>query len=162
MKQKDTAPEQHTISTTPFPGSKKLFVKGSLHNIEVAMREISLSTTKLTGGKMENNASVIVYDTSGPYTDEHVQINIKKGLPRLREQWILDRNDVEQLSNVSSHYGKERKEDTTLDHLRFEHIKAPLRAKTEANVSQLHMLKRASSHQRWNTSLFEKTSTLMD
>jgi phosphomethylpyrimidine synthase len=142
MKQKDTAPEQHTISTTPFPGSKKVFVKGSLHNIEVAMREISLSKTKLTGGKMEDNASVIVYDTSGPYTDEQVQIDIKKGLPRLREQWILDRNDVEQLSTASSDYGKERKEDTTLDHLRFEHIKAPLRAKTDANVSQLHYAKK--------------------
>ena len=85
---------------------------------------------------MEDNAPVIVYDTSGAYTDEQATIDIKKGLPRLREQWILDRNDVEQLDTVSSSYGKERQEDTSLDALRFEHIKAPLRAKNGGNVSQ--------------------------
>lgn len=142
MKTKDKIPEQHTISTTPFPASKKIYVNGELHPIKVAMREITLSPTKLTGGKTEDNASVIVYDTSGPYTDENVEIDIKKGLPRLREQWILDRNDVEQLSAASSDFGKQRKEDTSLDHLRFEHIKPPLRAKPGQNVSQLHYAKK--------------------
>ena len=142
MKQEDLTTEKHTISTTPFPNSKKVFIKGNLHPINVAMREITLSKTKLTGGKMEDNASVIVYDTSGAYTDETVEIDIKKGLPRLREQWILDRTDVEQLPNVSSDYGKERKDDATLDHLRFEHIKAPLRAKNGGNVSQLYYAKK--------------------
>ena len=143
MKKTDKAPEQETISCTPFSGSKKIYVKGTLHkNIKVGMREITLSPTKLTGGKMEDNASVVVYDTSGPYTDEQVTIDIKKGLPRLREQWILDRNDVEQLDEVSSSYGRERKENTSLDTLRFEHIKKPLRAKPGGNVSQLHYAKK--------------------
>ncbi|MDN3654108.1 phosphomethylpyrimidine synthase ThiC [Ferruginibacter paludis] len=143
MKKTDKAPVQETISCTPFAGSKKIYVAGSLHkNIKVAMREITLSPTKLTSGKMEDNAPVIVYDTSGPYTDEHARIDIKKGLPRLREQWILDRQDVEQLKEVSSTYGRERKEDASLDALRFEHIKAPLRAKSGGNVSQLHYAKK--------------------
>ena len=143
MKKPDKAPEHETISCTPFTSSKKIYVEGKLHkNIRVAMREISLSPTKLTGGKTEENPSVIVYDTSGPYTDENVQIDIKKGLPQLREQWILDRNDVDQLENVSSKYGKQRKEDTSLDALRFEHIKKPLRAKNGGNVTQLHYAKK--------------------
>ena len=143
MKKTDKAPEQQTISTAPFAGSKKIYVPGSLHkNIKVGMREITLSPTKLTGGKTENNAPVVVYDTSGPYTDEQATIDIKKGLPRLREQWILDRNDVEQLEEVSSAYGRERKEDTSLDALRFEHIKKPMRAKNGGNVSQLHYAKK--------------------
>ncbi|MDB5280661.1 MAG: hydroxymethylpyrimidine synthase [Ferruginibacter sp.] len=143
MKKPDNAPVQETISCTPFAGSKKIYVAGSLHkNIKVAMREITLSPTKLTSGKMEDNAPVIVYDTSGPYTDEQARIDIKKGLPRLREQWILDRQDVEQLKEVSSTYGRERKEDASLNALRFEHIKAPLRAKSGGNVSQLHYAKK--------------------
>ena len=143
MKKTDKAPEQQTISTAPFAGSKKIYVPGSLHkNIKVGMREITLSLTKLTGGKTEDNAPVVVYDTSGPYTDEQATIDIKKGLPRLREQWILDRNDVEQLEEVSSAYGRERKEDVSLDALRFEHIKKPLRAKAGGNVSQLHYAKK--------------------
>ncbi|MEJ7829633.1 MAG: phosphomethylpyrimidine synthase ThiC, partial [Segetibacter sp.] len=143
MKKTDKVPEQQTISCTPFPGSKKIYVEGTMHkDIKVAMREISLSPTKFTGGKMEDNASVIVYDTSGTYTDENITIDIKKGLPGVREQWILDRNDVERLNNVSSAYGRQRKEDTSLDHLRFEHIKNPLRAKQGENVSQLHYAKK--------------------
>jgi len=143
MKKTNKAPEQQTISTAPFAGSKKLYVPGRLHkNIKVGMREITLSPTKSTGGKTEDNPPVVVYDTSGPYTDEQATIDIKKGLPRLREQWILDRNDVDQLAEVSSAYGRERKEDVSLDTLRFEHIKKPLRAKVGVNVSQLHYAKK--------------------
>ncbi len=138
MKDIDKAPEQQTISCSPFTASKKIYVPGRLHDIKVAMRKISLSPTKLTGGKTEDNPSVIVYDTSGPYTDEQVTIDIKKGLPRMREQWILDRKDVDQLTDVSSDYGRQRKEDTSLDALRFEHIKKPLRAKKGSNVTQMH------------------------
>ena len=143
MKKTDKAPVQETISCSPFAGSKKIYIAGSLYkNIKVAMREITLSPTKLSSGKTEENTPVTVYDTSGAYTDEQATIDIKKGLPRLREQWILDRNDVEQLSEVSSAYGKERKDDASLDALRFEHIKAPLRAKPGGNVSQLHYAKK--------------------
>lgn len=142
MKDIAKAPEQQTISCSPFTASKKIYVPGRLHDIKVAMREISLSPTKLTGGKTEDNPSVIVYDTSGPYTDEQVTIDIKKGLPRMREQWILDRKDVDQLTDVSSDYGRQRKEDTSLDALRFEHIKKPLRAKKGSNVTQMHYAKK--------------------
>ena len=142
MKKTDKIPKQTTISCLPFAGSKKIYVDGNLHNIKVAMREIALSPTKLTGGKIQDNPSVIVYDTSGPYTDENIVIDIKKGLPRLREQWILDRNEAEQLPNVSSEYGRQRKEDVALDALRFEHNKKPMRAKKDGNVTQLHYAKK--------------------
>jgi phosphomethylpyrimidine synthase len=138
MKKTDKAPEQGVISTAPFPASKKIYVPGQLHNIKVAMREISVSPTKLASGRTEENAPVMVYDTSGPYTDPQVAIDVKKGLPRLREEWIEQRGDVEELVDVSSNYGKVRKNDTALVSLRFEHIKRPLRAKNGAAVTQLH------------------------
>lgn len=142
MKKTDKASGQETISCKTFPASKKIYIDGVLHPIKVAMREITLSPTQLAGGKSEENPSVIVYDTSGPYTDEHATIDIKKGLPRLREQWIINRNDVDKLDKVSSFYGKQRKEDVSLDGLRFEHIQKPLRAKNGGNVTQLHYAKK--------------------
>ena len=141
MKKTEKAPQSEAISRQPFTGSKKIHVDGNLHPIKVAMREITLAPTKLSSGKMENNTSVTVYDTSGPYTDQNATIDIKKGLPRLREPWILDRKDVEQLPHVSSAYGKQRKEDASLDALRFEHIKNPLRAKKGSSVTQLYYAK---------------------
>ena len=136
-------PNQEVITRDPFPKSKKIYVPGEIHNIEVAMREISVSDTvdRLSGSK-EKNPSVTVYDTSGPYTDPNVEIDVKKGLPQIRERWIVDRGDVEQLGNISSHYGQERLNDSELDHLRFEHLKKPLRSKYGANVSQMHYAKR--------------------
>jgi len=141
---KDKIPSQQTITTDPFPASKKVYVPGKLHDIKVAMREISLSDTvhKFAPNKpAEKNGSVTVYDTSGPYTDSNVTIDVKKGIPRLREEWILKRGDVEQLDGISSEYGKKRLHDSALDALRFEHIKNPLRAKAGKNVSQLHYAK---------------------
>ena len=85
---------EHQISRSPFPNSKKIYVEGELHPIKVSMREISLHDTKLSNGGIEKNPPVTVYDTSGPYTDANAEIDIRKGLPRIREQWILDRNDV--------------------------------------------------------------------
>ncbi|HLC83307.1 MAG TPA: phosphomethylpyrimidine synthase ThiC, partial [Bacteroidia bacterium] len=142
MSKKDKSPEQKSISTGSITGSRKIYVDGKLHNIKVAMREITLSPTKLMNGKLEINHPVTVYDASGPYTDDSITIDIKKGLPRIREQWIKDRNDVEMLSEVSSGYGKERKEDKSLDHLRFEHISKPMKAKPGMNVSQMHYAKK--------------------
>src|SRR5665647_1661715 len=142
MEETDKISGQETISCKTFPASKNIYVDGVLHPIKVAMREITLSPTQLAGGKSEENPSVIVYDTSGPYTDEHATIDIKKGLPRLREQWIIDRNDAEQLNKASSEYGVQRKEDPSLDALRFEHIQKPLRAKNGGNVTQLHYAKK--------------------
>ena len=137
MKQ-DKIPTQQIISTTPFPNSKKIYVKGKLNDIEVAMREITLSDTKLIGGKTEKNPPVTVYDTSGVYTDENYTVDVKKGIPRLREKWILERGDIERLFEFSSEYGTQRMADESLDPLRFEHIKMPLRAKEGRNVTQLH------------------------
>ena len=136
---KDNAPKEDVISRVPFPSSKKVFVTGELHNVKVAMREVLLEDTNDTfNGKTTTNAPVTIYDTSGPYTDPKADIDIKKGLPALRDEWIRNRGDVEELDNQTSEYGRERFEDTSLDHLRFEHIKKPLRAKKGKNVSQLH------------------------
>jgi phosphomethylpyrimidine synthase len=144
MKTKDKAPNQSVISSEPLTGSRKVFVKGKLHNISVAMREITLTDTvhKFNGSnKVETNPSVTVYDTSGPYTDANYKIDLKKGLPRLREEWIVERGDVEQLTDISSEYGKQRANDTSLDSLRFEHIQKPYKAKAGKNVSQLYYAK---------------------
>jgi phosphomethylpyrimidine synthase len=142
---KDKAPKQESVITRePLTGSAKIYVKGKIHNINVAMREISVTDTvhKFNGNnKTEKNASVTVYDTSGPYTDPNIKIDLKKGLPRLREEWILERGDVEQLNEISSEYGMQRANDKSLDALRFEHIKKPLKAKPGKNVSQLHYAK---------------------
>ncbi len=144
MKTKDKAPNQSVISSMPLTGSRKVFVKGKLHNISVAMREITLTDTvhKFNGSnKVETNPAVTVYDTSGPYTDANYKIDLKKGLPRLREEWIIGRGDVEQLTDISSAYGKQRANDKSLDSLRFEHIQKPYKAKAGKNVSQLHYAK---------------------
>ncbi|MNK02232.1 Phosphomethylpyrimidine synthase [compost metagenome] len=141
MKKADKTPQEGSITTGAISGSKKVYVSGKIHDIKVAMREITLTPTKHANGKLEENAPVTVYDTGGAYTDDSVVIDVRKGLPRLREQWILDRGDVEELADVSSDYGKERKNDEKLDELRFEHISKPLRAKAGMNVSQLYYAK---------------------
>ncbi len=140
---KDKIPSADVISREPFPASNKVYVKGELHDIKVAMREISLTDTKhhMTG-KSEPNAAVTVYDTSGPYTDPNVVIDVRKGLEKLRESWIVDRNDTERLSGISSSYGQERLNDAALDHLRFAHLEQPLKAIAGNNVTQLHYAKK--------------------
>ncbi|AZA87837.1 phosphomethylpyrimidine synthase ThiC [Chryseobacterium shandongense] len=131
----------HNITRSPFPNSKKIYVEGKIHPINVAMREIELSPTKLSNGKLEHNPPVTVYDTSGPYTDENSEINIEKGLPRIREQWILDRNDVEILDGITSEYGKNRLADSKLDELRFSYNHKPKVAKEGKEVTQLYYAK---------------------
>ncbi|MBT1688176.1 phosphomethylpyrimidine synthase ThiC [Dawidia soli] len=130
-----------TVSTGAISGSRKVYVAGSLHPVQVAMREITLSPTRLHNGQLVENPPVTVYDTGGAYTDDQQDINVRKGLPRLRESWIMGRGDVESLENVSSDYGRARQEDKSLEHLRFEHIRKPLKAKAGANVTQLHYAK---------------------
>lgn len=130
------------ITQRPFPGSKKVYIKGEIHDIEVAMREIELSDTKDFDGNEIINNNITVYDTSGPYTDQNYTVDIKEGLPRIREQWILERGDVEQLSEMTSDYGKKRLSDKSLDSIRFKkHIDKPLRAKEGKVVSQYHYAK---------------------
>ncbi len=125
------------ITTNSFPGSKKIHVKGKIHDIKVAMREIKLSDTTDIEGNTIKNEPITVYDTSGPYTDPEVKIDIKKGLPKLRQNWILDRGDVKELSNLTSSYGNERLADKNLNNLRFEHIcHKPLKAKKGKKITQ--------------------------
>ena len=103
------------------------------------MREIKLSdTVDKFNGKREPNQPVTVYDTSGPYTDPNIELDVRKGLPKLRQEWILSRGDVEELPEISSEYGKERLLNSELNHLRFEHIKKPLKAKSGQNVTQMY------------------------
>src|SRR5687768_16554977 len=98
---KDKKPGESAITRDAFPASKKIHVQGKIHNIKVAMREVSLTdTVDKFNGKTEKNDPVTIYDTSGPYTDENIQIDVKKGLPRLREKWILERGDVEELKSI--------------------------------------------------------------
>jgi phosphomethylpyrimidine synthase len=143
MKQ-EKIPQEHVISRSPFPASKKIWVKGQLHDIEVAMREVSLSDTKIHNsfGLTEPNAPVTIYDTSGPYTDVDADIDVKKGLPRLREKWITDRKDVGQLDHITSDYGQLRLADKSLDPLRFAYVSKPYKAIKGANVSQMHYAKK--------------------
>ncbi|MFT7614123.1 MAG: phosphomethylpyrimidine synthase [Parvicellaceae bacterium] len=148
MSKKEIIPsDKSKITRDAFPGSEKVYVQGKIHtDIQVAMREISLADSKpmFTDGefKKDNNAPITIYDTSGPYTDPSVEIDVKEGVPRLREDWILNRGDVERMDDISSEYGKQRLTDTELDHLRFEHVKKPLCAKDGANVSQMHYAKK--------------------
>ena len=139
MKRSEKLPDQKAISRTPFPASRKVYVKGTLHPIEVAMREITLTDTKHHAtGKAHANPSVTVYDTSGPYTDPQVAINVKEGLRPLRQPWIDQRNDCQQLPEISSSYGRERLHDSSLDSLRFAHIRRPRKALLGQTVTQMH------------------------
>jgi phosphomethylpyrimidine synthase len=122
--------------TRPFSGSKKVYLQGSRPDIRVAIREISQSDTETNNG-VEKNPPIPVYDTSGPYTDPDIEIDLLQGLPLLREQWIEEREDTEKLDKPSSNYGFERQNDQTLAHLRFEHIRTPRKAQADKNVSQM-------------------------
>jgi len=144
MKQKDTAPANEVISRKPFPKSTKVYVQGEIHpNIKVAMREIALADTKDSiTGKLTPNEPITVYDTSGPYSDPKIDINIHEGIERIRESWIKDRGDVDQLDSFTSKYCNERLNDKSLDHMRFSLLNKPLRAKEGQNVTQLHYAKK--------------------
>jgi len=127
-------------SVAAFPGSRKIYVEGSRPDIRVPMREITLDDTHV-GNEVEKNPPVTVYDTSGPYTDPDMQIDIRKGLPAMRDAWIEERNDTEQLDGLTSDYGRTREADEELDVLRFEHCRTPRCAKAGANVTQMHYAK---------------------
>ncbi|MBF0976661.1 MAG: phosphomethylpyrimidine synthase ThiC, partial [Bacteroidetes bacterium] len=130
--------ESINVTTGAIYGSEKIYVEGSRPDIRVPMRQIKLSNTIDEEGKVEPNPSVTVYDTSGVYTDPAYKVDIHKGLPKIREQWIEERNDTVVLQTLSSEYGKERYSDKSLEHLRFEHVNTTPRAAKEGSVSQLH------------------------
>ncbi len=146
-KKADVAPSGDAkISSGPFPASKKIFVKGTLHpDIRVPMREIAVGSTVihgLDGEKTAPNAPVTVYDTSGPYTDLDVAIDIRRGLKSVRGEWIKARADTEELSAETSAYTQARLADKKIDPLRFHTQRRPLRAKSGGNVSQMHYAKK--------------------
>lgn len=124
----------------PFAKSRKIYVTGSRPDIRVPMREISQTATRLHGpdGGEVANPPVTVYDTAGPYTDPDVHIDLLKGLAPLRSPWISERADTEELKGPTSIFGRIRAADDKTAHLRFSHIRKPLRAKAGQNVTQMH------------------------
>ena len=127
------------LSTLPFPASKKVYIQGRNSNVRVPMREIQLTPTRSShGGAVEENPPVLIYDTSGPYSDPKANINIRKGLEPIRMQWIIAHGDVEALSEISSEFGRQRAKDPSLNEIRFQKIRKPLRAKKGKNVTQMH------------------------
>ncbi|QCU90753.1 phosphomethylpyrimidine synthase ThiC [Thiomicrorhabdus sediminis] len=130
------------VSGQSFPNSKKVYVEGKIHPIKVGMREISLSDTYVSGPEdnpvTETNEPVCVYDTSGPYTDNNIDIDIYQGLPKLRADWIIDRDDTETLDSASSEFTQQRLSNEKLDTIRFDALPTVRRAKAGKNVTQMH------------------------
>jgi len=126
----------------PLPNSRKVYVQGSRPDLQVPMREISQHDTPTAFGG-EQNPPIYVYDCSGPYTDPDADIDIRSGLPAVRQQWIEERGDTEVLADLSSEFGRQRAADARLDELRFPGLhRKPRRAKAGANVTQMHYAKR--------------------
>ena len=140
----DRFEEEARDLTRALPASRKVYIQGSRPDIQVPMREITLTDTPVGGfGKAEGekNPPFYVYDTSGVYTDPNVEIDLTKGLPKLRQVWIEARGDTEQLAKLSSQYGNERANDIATANLRFGHIDKPRRAINGKNVTQMHYAK---------------------
>ena len=124
------------------PNSQKLFVQGSRADIQVAMRQIRQTDTRIPtqdgSEQFEPNPAVRVYDCAGPYSDPNAAINVRQGLDKLRQGWILERDDTQELTSVSSSFTQQRLADEGLDHLRFDALPKPRRAKPGKRVTQLH------------------------
>jgi phosphomethylpyrimidine synthase len=131
----------HDASVPQYPRSRKIHVGGSRSDLRVPMREISLDDTPAMFGA-ERNEPVTVYDTSGAYTDPSVTIDLQRGLPEVRREWIVERGDTEQLADFTSEFARARMADPSLAELRFEHIRSPRRARVGANVTQMHYAKK--------------------
>ncbi|MGP7734433.1 phosphomethylpyrimidine synthase ThiC [Oceanimonas smirnovii] len=132
----------HNLKGEPFPNSSRIYLDGSRPDIKVAMREIALAGS-YKGGTEENpifepNDPVPVYDTSGAYGDPESEIDVRRGLPQLRRDWILERNDTVELESVTSEFTQQRMADDGLDHLRFEHLPKPRKARVGHCVTQMH------------------------
>ncbi|GIK24373.1 MAG: phosphomethylpyrimidine synthase [Betaproteobacteria bacterium] len=142
-KEQFTAASAHVdaAAVQPLPQSRKVYVTGSRPDLRVPMREISQSDTPAAMGA-EKNPSICVYDCSGPYTDPQAKIDIRKGLPALRQQWIEERGDSEELPQLSSAYGRSREADPALAEMRFDLKRKPRRARAGMNVSQMHYARR--------------------
>ena len=130
-----------TKNDKPYAQREKVYLNGNIYpDIRVGMQRVNLTpTVTVEDGKrcVSPNAPVLIYDTSGPFSDPAMQVDLKKGLPRMREPWITARGDVEQLDGPTSDYGRMRRADASLDHLRFEHIALPYRARAGKQVTQM-------------------------
>ena len=126
------------ITQTPIAGSQKVYITSTTDaRVRVPMRKIAMSPTELEGRAPVENAPLYVYDTSGPFTDPDIPVDVTRGIPRIREEWILERGDTEELATLSSEYGRMRLADKQLDSLRFPHVSSrPHRAKAGARVTQ--------------------------
>ncbi|MDL2265836.1 phosphomethylpyrimidine synthase ThiC [Parabacteroides sp. OttesenSCG-928-G07] len=129
-----------------YPSSDKVYVPGERYNIQVGMRRIKLLDTVTINDQGEKinkkNSPVIVYDTSGPYSDPDSSIDIQQGIPRIRNQWYLKRKDVVQLTELSSEYGRKRQKDKSLDSIRFPHLHLPYKAKEGKGITQMYYAKK--------------------
>ena len=123
--------------TRILPASSKVYIQGSRPDIQVPMRAIALTDTP-TGLGGEHNPDILVYDTSGVYTDTSIQIDLNQGLPHVRETWIEERQDTERLDKLSSEFGQQRASDIRTAAIRFAHISKPRKAKIGKNVTQMH------------------------
>src|SRR4051794_28599252 len=110
--------------TQPYPGSCKIYVESSSGAFSVGMREVRQTSTRTTNG-WEDNPPIYIYDTSGPYSDPSVRVDLLKGLLPLRLPWIDARQDTEELTNFTSEYARRQLTNQALDHLRFEHLRKP-------------------------------------
>lgn len=130
-----------TKNDKPYAQREKVYLNGNIYpDIRVGMQRVNLTpTVTVEDGKrcVSPNAPVLIYDTSGPFSDPAIQVDLKKGLPRMREPWITARGDVEQLDGPTSDYGRMRRADASLDHLRFEHIALPYRARAGKQITQM-------------------------
>ncbi|MCM1483127.1 MAG: phosphomethylpyrimidine synthase ThiC [Muribaculaceae bacterium] len=135
--------EIENIDVNSYPGSEKIYVPGKMFPfIKVPMRRINLTpTVKVVGNEriVRRNDPVTVYDTSGVYTDPDVPTDINLGIPRVREEWISRRDDLEQLPSITSEYGRMREADASLDAIRFSHRHAPRRAKEGKAITQMSL-----------------------
>lgn len=124
-----------------YEASKKVYIKGEIHDINVGMREVQLTDTVIDGVR-RSNGSVRLYDTSGVYTDDSVKIDLKKGLPRLRDQWLSKRDDLQKLDDFTSVYSKLRLNDPALEALRFQPKNLPYKAKKGCEITQMALAKK--------------------
>lgn len=132
---------ENNIVKDSYPGSEKVYVDGKIYPIRVGMRKINLTdTVRIADGKRiaTPNAPVYVYDTSGVFTDPNVVVNINEGINRLREEWILQRGDVEQLNDITSEYGRARRNDKELDSIRFKKLHMPYKAREGREITQMY------------------------
>ncbi|MFP4501313.1 MAG: phosphomethylpyrimidine synthase ThiC [Candidatus Hydrogenedentota bacterium] len=129
--------DQSQITRDGFPNARKIYVEGSDPSIRVPMREIAQAPT-MNGSVAEPNPPITVYDTSGPFTDPEVEIDVRQGIAPIRQPWIEARGDIEPLDHATSEYGRRRASDPALAPVRFERQRPVLRAKPGQCVTQMH------------------------